>query len=100
MSNRTVDIYPVSGVFQSSGNDDGEREKDAYAVVMSDGSSNVIAYCRTAEDAERIKTVIQLTNQDANGITVHVHIDGQDLAKAMMPHLATAVRNATGTRNF
>jgi len=74
-------------------------------IIADDETRHIIAYCVTEEDAKRILAALEApasppTPTSPTTTTVHLHVDGRELAKAVVPHLHSAIRNAAGARNF
>lgn len=69
----------------------------AWAVCEEPGG-RIVAYCASYDDAERIQKLLFAGFQ--NNVTVLLHLDGKEVAKAVIPHLASTIRNDTGSRNF
>lgn len=67
-------------------------------VVCEEPGGRIVAYCESQEQAERLQLLLFRASHDS--LTVHLHLDGKELAKAVVPHLASTIRNATGSRNF
>lgn len=69
----------------------------AWAVCEEPGGL-IVAYCASSDDAERIQKLLFAGFQ--NNVTVLLHLDGKEVAKAVIPHLASTIRNDTGSRRF
>ena len=72
-----------------------------HTLFAGDPTTSIVAYCANRWTAEQIRDALRLANaQRSYSALAHLHIDGRELAKAVIPHLHTAIRNATGARSI
>lgn len=65
-------------------------------------TSDSVAYCNFQWEAVRIRDALRLANNQAtqSTTTVSIQIDGKEIAKAVLPHMASTIRVGSGKRNF